>query len=336
MHGHDIIVVGASLGGFETLRALARGLPPELPAAVFVVLHTAPDSAGTFGDILDRSGPLPARPAEDGEHIHPGTIYVAPPDRHMMVQGEVVRLSRGPRENRSRPAIDPLFRSAAVAYRSRVVGVILSGTQDDGSAGLRAVKRCGGISVVQDPADAAFPEMPRHALEAAEADHVVPLSKMGALLEDLAGQPAPHRPEVPQDLLVEMRLTLPTMTDTAKLDQIAERASLSCPSCGGVLWQMNDVSMKRYRCHIGHAFTSSTLLEEQVHETEQALMVALRTMEDRIKLLERMAGDDGRTGRGFGSGYRSQADELQRHAERLREILLQRHASSTQQTTSDR
>lgn len=317
--GHDVIVVGASLGGIEALRALVGGLPPDLPAAVVVVQHTAAASPGTLGEILDRAGPLPARLAERGEPLRLGQIVVAPPDQHLLVVDGGVRLSRGARENRTRPAIDPLFRTAAVAARSRVVGVVLTGLQDDGAAGLAAVVRCGGLAVVQ--ADAAFAEMPRAALDAldaagARADHVTPVDEIGPLLGRLAATPAPTPPPVPNNLLIEANLTLHGMDEIDRMDEIGERTPLTCPDCGGVLWEMHDPAPARFRCHTGHAYTEAALADGQAEATEEALFVALRTLEERARLLRRMDRED-RVG-----AYGERAAEMERSADLVRDLLL--------------
>src|SRR5256885_4553560 len=178
MPGHDIVVVGTSAGGVEALATLVSTLPPRLPAAIFVVLHISAHSPSFVPDILDRSGLLETVQASDGMEIKHGRIYVAPPDHHMLVGHGNVRVVRGPKENRHRPAVDPLFRSAALAYGPRVVGVILTGALDDGTAGLRAVKRCGGLAVVQDPRDALFPSMPQSALQHVRVDHCLSVGEI--------------------------------------------------------------------------------------------------------------------------------------------------------------
>ena len=332
--GRDVVVVGASLGGVDALQALVGGLPADLPAAVFVVQHVAAASPGVLGGILDRRGPLPARLAQDGEPVEPGRIYVAPPDRHLLVTPGAVRLSDGVRENRARPAVDPLFRSAAVAYRSRVVGVVLTGALDDGAAGLRAVTRCGGLAVVQDPADAAYPDMPRHALAASPGARCAPVSDLGPLLGQLTRQPAPAPPPVPGDLAAEDRLTrralapLPAddMADDPDemdiLDELGDRIPLSCPDCGGALWHLHDGPPPRYRCHVGHAYTARSLMDGQAQATEQALVVALRTLEERARMLQRMAAEDRQRDRaGGGADYAARAAELEGHADHLRRVL---------------
>ena len=318
--GRDVVVVGASAGGLDALKRLAAGLPEDLPAAVLVVQHTAPGGPGLLGAILDAAGPLGARLADDGEPARPGRIYVAPPDRHLLLTDGGLRLSRGPRENRARPAVDPLFRTAAVTRRQRVVGVVLSGTQDDGAAGLRAVRRCGGLAVVQDPADAVYPEMPRAALDAAGADHTAPADALGPLLARLVREPAPAPPPVPQDLLVEARITAYGMDTIDRMDRLGRQTPFTCPDCGGVVWEMDDPEPVRYRCHTGHAFTERVLSDSQAEATEAALVTAFRTMEERVKLLRKMAERDRK------SGYAERADELQRHAARVRDLLLQTRA----------
>src|SRR5215211_1119499 len=189
----DIIVVGASAGGIEALRVLAGGLPADFPASLFVVLHTSPESPAMLPNILDRSGSLPALSPKDGDRIRPGTIYVAPPDRHLLIEPNRLRVTRGPKENRFRPAVDPLFRSAAETYGPRVIGVILTGYLDDGTAGLWNVKQRGGTTIVQDPADAVADSMPRSALKHVEVDHCVRLVQIPSLLVRLTHEPAEER-----------------------------------------------------------------------------------------------------------------------------------------------
>ena len=330
--GHDVVVVGTSLGGLDALAALVGGLPADLPAAVFVVQHTAAASPGLLSEILDTRGPLPARLALDGEPVVPGRITVAPPDRHLLVTPGAVRLSDGVRENRARPAVDPLFRSAAVAYRSRVVGVVLTGALDDGAAGLVAVARCGGLAVVQDPADAVYSDMPRHALAAVPDARRAPAAELGPLIGQLVREPAPPPPPVPGHLAAEDRLTrrglapLPhdDMDEMDTLDGLGDRVPLSCPDCGGALWHLHDPEPPRYRCHVGHAYTARSLVAGQAQATEQALVVALRTLEERARMLRRMADDDRQRGRGgLGGDYRDRADEVEAHADHLRRVLAE-------------
>lgn len=321
--GHDVIVVGASAGGVEALRSLAMDLPAGLPAAVFVVLHVASEGPGLLGQILDKAGPLQAAVARNGETVEHGRIYVAPPDQHLLVKDGRVRLTRGPRENRARPAIDPLFRSAGIAYSSRVVGVVLTGYLDDGAAGLSAVQRCGGVAVVQDPSDAAFPEMPHSALRTVKPDYVVPVDELGSLLGHLAREPAGPAVPIPRDVAIEAQIAERAMSDIPAEDFLGDQVPLGCPECGGPLWELDDSSVKRYRCHVGHGYTERTLLVDQDLAVERALWAALRTLEERVNMLETLARREAEAGRtSSASGYEARAAESREHIQHLRSVLL--------------
>jgi two-component system chemotaxis response regulator CheB len=263
-------------------------LPADLPAAVFVVQHISPASKSVLPELLTKAGPLPATHPKDGDPIRPGRIIVAPPDYHLLLQQDHVLLRRGPQENRTRPAIDPLFRSAAVAYGPRVVGVVLTGLLDDGTAGLVAIKRCGGICVVQDPDDAQWPDMPRRALENDNVDHVTTLAAMPALLSRLSREAAgPHTP-VPRTLEIEAQITTQEF-DAVAIPTLGSPSSLSCPACGGVLNEVLEEGTARFRCQTGHAFSSEGLVTAQSEELERALEAAVRTHRDRLTLCRRMA-----------------------------------------------
>jgi two-component system chemotaxis response regulator CheB len=311
----DLIVIGASMGGIEALSQLAATLPEDLAAAVLVVQHTSAESPGTLHEILGARGKLPVVRAEDGMAVQQGRIHVAAPDRHLLLSDDTLHVVHGPRENRSRPAIDPLFRTAAVTGRSRVLGVILTGLLGDGASGLRAVQRCGGLTVVQS--DAVFPDMPRQAAEVVAVDHHVPLAELAPLLGRLAGTPAPDPPSVPDDLALEAQLTHRAMTDGSWLDLPGRPTTYTCPECGGVLNQTHGDRMRRYRCHTGHAFSEQALLDGQVHATEAALWAALRIMEERVSMLEGM----GRDSEADRSGYLARADEAREHAAAIRQLL---------------
>ena len=299
----------------EALSQLAATLPEDLAAAVLVVQHTSAESPGTLHQILEARGRLPAVQAEDGMKAQRGRIHVAAPDRHLLIVDDTLRVVRGPRENRSRPAIDPLFRTAAVSGRSRVVGVILTGLMGDGASGLHAVQRCGGLTAVQS--DAAFPDMPRQAAEAVDVDHCAPLAELGPLLGRLAGTPAPHAPPVPDDIALEARLTHRAMSDGHWQDLAGRATMYTCPECGGTLKQLDDDRVCRYRCHTGHAFSEQALLDGQEHAAEEALWAALRMMEERVAMLERM----GRHEPAGGRGYAARADEVREHAGAIRRLL---------------
>lgn len=323
MHTRDIVVVGSSMGGIGALSSMAAQLPADLPAAVLVVQHTSPDSPGLLGVILSQRGPLPAVVAEDGMPIERGRIYIAPANRHMLATADGIRVTFGPRENRSRPAIDPLFRTAAVNFRSRVIGVVLTGLLGDGAAGLLAVQRCGGIPMVQAPYDAEFADMPRRALDLVEAAQKFTLADLGAALVRHCGEPAPEPPEVPEALLIETRLTERDM-GTEDWGKVPSRAtSFTCPECKGAIHEIREDGLTRYRCRVGHAYSTHDLLGDKAKSVEESLWVALQTLEERAQMLESMAADDRQRGwhRGAG-GYADRAKETRVHADRLRELLL--------------
>jgi two-component system, chemotaxis family, protein-glutamate methylesterase/glutaminase len=322
MQTRDIVVIGSSMGGIEALSTLAAQLPADLPAAVFVVQHMSPESPGGLAAILDRAGPLPAVTAQDGAEIRRGRIHVAPPDRHLLLTATGVRVAFGARENRSRPAIDPLFRTAAVNYRSRVIGVVLTGLLNDGASGLRAVARCGGIPVVQSPADAAFPEMPQEALAAVDGARQARLDELGPLLQRLAAEPAPEPEEVPDSLRIEARLTERAMPDDDWNQVPGRPANLTCPECAGALREIDDARLLRFRCRVGHAYSSQDWLEEKHRSVETSLWVALQTLEERAHMLERMGQDDRVRGRDRNAAsYDDRARETRRHASVLREVI---------------
>ena len=324
MQGHDIIVIGASVGGVEALSNLVAQFPEDLPATIFVAQHVIPTATGYLAQILNRAGPLPATTAQDCESFELGHIYVAPPDHHLLVKQSCLRVTRGLRENRVRPAIDPLFRSAAVAYGARVVGVVLSGLQNDGTAGLLAIKRCGGIAIVQDPKDALYPDMPRSALEHVEVDYCLPVLKMGAVLYRLSHElPAATLP-APEELRIEVDIAENPTDNHDCAKELGESVSATCPECGGLLWELRDAKLHRYRCRLGHAFTAESLLAGQSEMIEYALWAAVRTMEDRVRILMTLADGRGEHGQSkVAESYKMKAKELKMHAQKIRRMLLE-------------
>ena len=321
--GRDIIVIGASAGGVQALCEIVDCLPPGLPAAVFVVLHLSPHSRSMLPAILARSSCLPAVYPRDGEKIQPGRIYVAPPDRHLAIEDSRVHLSRNATENGHRPAIDVLFRSAARSYGSRVVGVVLTGNLDDGTAGLAAIKRCGGVAVVQDPGEADYPAMPESAIANVEVDHVVPVAEIGQLLDQLLREP---RPEVPVDcdpLVEEEPDAMGTgRDDIGKANEVGEPSALTCPDCGGTLFERPREPLLHFRCRTGHAYSPESLLAKQSEALEAALWAALRSLEENAALARRMEKRAGEQGRRHSSRrYKQRAADAEKHAKALREML---------------
>ena len=285
MTGRDIVVIGASAGGVQSLRELVSGLPEGLPAAILVVVHSGVESPGLLPQLLERMGPLRSRHARTGDRLEHGTIYVAPPDRHMILQDGTIEVTRGPRENGFRPAVDPLFRTAAEVAGPRVVGVVLSGGLSDGTHGLLTIKRHGGIAIVQRAEEAFVPSMPLSAIQNVDVDHIVSASDMGPLIARLSREP----------VMGSVR--------TSKKRDVAERgwhalhakdlsgppSAFRCPECGGALWELNDGDFLRYRCHVGHGFSADSLAAGQAVELETALWTALRTLEERAAFRRRLA-----------------------------------------------
>ncbi|MDB6016906.1 MAG: CheB methylesterase [Pedosphaera sp.] len=287
----DVVVVGASAGGVEAFRTLIRSLPADFPAAIFVVIHISPASPSPLPKIFSRVTRMPVvEKVEDGTRIKPGHIYVAPPDFHLLLEPRCLHLVRGPTENRHRPAIDPLFRSAAHAYDRQVIGLLLTGNLDDGTAGLSAIKQCGGIAIVQDPNDALYPDMPRHALENLKVDYTVPLAQMPALLVNLVNERQRRR----KSHRAPPRVAIETLVDEMKkpmnqMESLGKSSDLTCPHCHGVLWGMMDGKLLRFRCRVGHAFTAENLEVAQSEQSEIALWSALRALEEKAALLRQLA-----------------------------------------------
>jgi two-component system chemotaxis response regulator CheB len=300
-------VIGASAGGVETLSRVVAGLPADLAASVCIVLHIAPDSPSALPHILGRAGSLPCRSATDGEPLRRGEILVAPPDHHLVIEDSHVRLTLGPRENGHRPAVDALFRSAAEALKGRVVGVILSGTRDDGSVGLALIKRSGGATIVQDPDDALYPAMPANAIANVEVDAVVPSQLIARKIVEMVSEGDPPPPEQSGNV------NEPTKDGEAAV----------CPECGGVLIERSEAGVPQWRCRVGHRYSTESLVDAQANGVEGALWTAVRALEDRAALLTRMAEhaqarEQARTARRF----RRQAQSASDQAETVRRALV--------------
>jgi two-component system chemotaxis response regulator CheB len=316
----DTIVLGASTGGVDALIEIASALPERLPAAVLVVQHIG-HHPSVLPSILQNAGRLPARHARDGERIVQGNIYVAPPDLHMVIEDDIIRTVRGPKQNFARPAIDPLFRSAAVHRGSRVVGAILTGHLDDGAAGLAAIRECGGIAVVQDPEHAYAPDMPRNAMRATPPDYILPLDKLASTLAALAGGATSAAFAPPAALVQENDLMLKS-NSMEKLTGLGQRATISCPECGGALWRIGEVTLPRYRCHTGHVFGAKSLGAASDHVVEGSLWQALRALHEKKALSAERAEHHMSVGEHEDAQrYATQARDAD-HAARILEQLL--------------
>ncbi len=333
--GRGLIVIGASAGGLEALDALIGQLPPDIGASIFIVQHMAPENAGAA--LLHRLGKYKSfrcALATNGEKFAPGRIYVAPSDYHLLLKKDHVLVTKGARENRYRPGIDPLFRSAAATHGSHVIAVVLTGMLDDGTAGLIAVKKCGGVTVVQDTTDATYPDMPRNALNNAHVDYCVPISRMGALLGRLVSEHAGKAKPVPEDIKTEALIAERVLSDVEQVSGLGEQVPYNCPNCGGVLWQVDHAGMHRYRCHTGHSFTAAALLTIQTEKIEETLWVSLRMFEERKNLLNNMAQTENAPT--VKRSYSEQAQATQVHIERIRAMLMSAQPQASANRMSDK
>jgi two-component system chemotaxis response regulator CheB len=332
MPGHDLIVLGASAGGVEALSQLVSELPANLPAALCAVVHIPATNLSVLPKILSRHGPLPAHHPRDGQPLLKGHIYVAPPDRHLLIQEHFLHLGQGPRENGHRPAVDPLFRSAAWAFGPRVVGVVLSGMLDDGTAGLLAIKRRGGVAIVQDPEDAVAPGMPRNAIENMAADHVLPVVDIAALLVRLAREPAREEGTrlMSREMEEESKIAEFDMKALKSTERNGPPSEFACPECGGALFELREGQLVRYRCRVGHAFSPESLAAQQAWAIDEALWTAFRALEERAALARDLA--ERMTERGFphlAHAHEQQARDAEGHAQLLRQVLLENGGSLT-------
>ena len=329
MEGIEVVVVGASAGGLEALKALASGLPKNLQAAVLIVVHTSPSSPGMLPDLLNRAGLLPVAFAAQGARFERGNIYVAPPDRHMLIDPpDRIRISRGPKENGFRPAIDPLFRSAALAFGPRVAGLILSGNLDDGTVGLAAIKRRGGVAIVQDPSEASAPSMPLSALREVRVDHCVGVAAMAPLLANLADDRKPPRTSsmevVPMAEKLKLEVDIAAHEGAASdVLKLGVPSLFTCPECHGALLQIAEETPMRFRCHTGHAFTANSLVEALGESTEEALWSTLRALQEKVMLLRHLAAHARATRKASEAATLLQeARQIQQRARLVRQALL--------------
>lgn len=322
MMTRDIVVVGASAGGVSTLKQLVGLLPADFQGAMFIVQHMSPDVKSWLPDILDKASPLPASSATDGERIKAGHIYIAPPDCHLLVEPDVVRVVRGPKENRHRPSVDPLFRSAAWAYGPRVVGVVLTGYLDDGTAGLWAIKTCGGVTVVQDSLDALHQDMPENAARHVDVDYSLPVSEIAPLLVRLASEPMDSPREFARPSTIKTEIGFAKMDrDITDMNSLGMLSPFTCPACRGALWELQNGDILRYRCHTGHAFSKETLLSDQTIAVEDALYAALRAVEEKATALRRLSERHAGRSQSLEKDFEKKATDLDGTAEILRNML---------------
>jgi two-component system, chemotaxis family, protein-glutamate methylesterase/glutaminase len=322
MAGRDIVAIGTSAGGFEALRFLAKGFDRDFPASILVTIHLSLEFRSHLDQLLSAAGPLPATFATDGEFRKNGRIYIAPPGRHLLVDQERLWLGVGPRENNARPAVDAMLRSIAVCCGYRAIGVVLTGTLGDGASGLSALEQTGGLTVVQNPKDAAFSEMPENAIRRDDPEHVVDLREMPALLDALVRKPAGDPVAVPDKLRYEVEVARNGRASMEKMDWLGQRSVFTCPDCGGIMWEIKDGDLTRYRCHIGHAYTQETITTGVDERLKHALATALRTLNERVALITKLRDEAGEKRRpNLVKGWSTQAREFERDANVIRDAI---------------
>ena len=328
-HPKFIVVIGASAGGLDALMEMVQNLQKGLDVAYCIVLHLSRKGIGDFVvHRLSQVTTIPSQLAVHGTTIEKDTIYIARPNQHLLVKDNKFILGGGPEENRFRPSIDVLFRSAAVAYSSHAIGIILSGMLDDGTSGMWAIKRSGGTCVVQDPNQAEYPDMPMSVINNIEVDYVATLQEIGSIISEITHKKKGKKTSVPKDVIAESKIAETTAVRIEDVEKIGDISVFACPDCGGNLWTVKDDVIKRYRCHIGHAYSERDLVVKQAEVASSTLWVALRMMEERKHLLKKMELDAIKKGyKTLSANYIERHDEMGHHIETLKKILfeLQNH-----------
>lgn len=325
----DIVVIGASAGGVEALTKLVRALPRGYTGTLFVVLHIAPEGTSVLSSILTRAGPLPANTAKEGDLPKPGNIYVAPPNKHLLIDDAGrIALSGGPTENGHRPAVDPLFRTAAAVHGARAVGVVLSGSRDDGTAGLRAIKTAGGYAIAQDPNEALAPSMPLSAIEHVHVDAIRSVDDIAALLVDLASiEPAAvasgNGASGTDSANDAADARAPAVMHSTSPVEPGNSSGLTCPECNGALWEVRNRELIQYRCRVGHVYSLESMLAEQARSVEAALWAGVRALEERAQLMRRIAARAGGRSAGTSEGFTQEAELAEHQAALLRDAVTE-------------
>jgi two-component system, chemotaxis family, protein-glutamate methylesterase/glutaminase len=333
----NLVVIGASAGGVTAVRAVVSALPAELNAAVLIVLHIPVHTPTSLHEVLARDAAVTVKLAENGEHLRHGNAYIAPTDRHLVVEGDQLRLTRGPRENRVRPCIDVLFRSAALHFGPRVIGVVLTGALDDGTAGLWAIKDRGGTAVVQDPEDSEMSSMPRSALEHVSVDHVLSLTAIGPTIAQLAREVLPRQPAgsaAPKTMQIEAEIAIEGDALRRGVLSMGEMSANTCPECHGVLVRIREGRVLRFRCHTGHAFSLQTLLADVDDAIDHSLWNTIRAIEERALVLREMesvatANHD----TPIAKECATQAKQEEQRAQRVRELVVSANSAATSRIT---
>jgi two-component system chemotaxis response regulator CheB len=335
MDKRNIIVIGASAGGFDALKQFVEHLPGDFNASIFIVWHMSPDVRGILPHVLNKSGKLTAAHAVDGEPVMMKRIYIAPPDHHLLLENGRVRVTRGPKENGFRPSVDPLFRSAALAYGTRVIGIVLSGALDDGAAGLWAIKQQGGVAIVQDPSDAEVPSMPINAIKAVNADYIVPVDSMGALLAKLteeniaSGQETGGMADEKRTRL-EVSIAMEGKNSKANVFEYGQLTEFTCPECHGVLAALYEGNRIRFRCHTGHAFSADSLLAGITENIEETLWTAIRSIQESVFLLNHLGDHFSETNQPrIAAAYFKKAKKAAKRADLIRQAVFDHEQLNT-------
>jgi two-component system chemotaxis response regulator CheB len=318
----NIIVIGASAGGITTVKELLSGLQDNLDAAFFVVQHVSRDSsAQNIVEIFQKHTSLICKVASDSMLIEAGKLYLAPPDHHLILDNELLMVTNGARENNHRPSIDVLFRSAAVNFGNRVIGIILTGMMEDGTSGMSAVSRCGGICIVQNPADAQFFSMPQSVLNNVVVDYNAALRTIPQIIHEVLAKPLPPAISIPEELRIEADITKRMMSNIDELKSIGDRSDFICPECGGGLWALKNDPASRYRCHTGHVYTEKLLQDLQQQGIEESVWVSIRMLEERVNMLKLTAVRQAERPGERTLDYSRRIRESSAHIERLKNLL---------------
>lgn len=341
MANRDIVVIGASAGGIPTLIQLVKNLPAGFPGSLFIVQHLAPYFKSELAAILNKAGPLNTAFAQDGETVQHGHIYIAPPDHHLLVEADTVHVVRGPKENRFRPSVDALFRSAAYNYGARVVGIVLTGALDDGTSGLWSIKRQGGITVIQDPAESFCADMPNNVLSHVEVDHILTVGEMPPLLERLVREPVPDVVRVMDKELTlmakEVKIAAQSNAFEMGILNFGTPTTFTCPECHGTLMALQEGNDKRFRCHTGHAYSASALLSEVTKKVEEDLWSVVRSLEETVMLLEQRGKHSEEAGWPEDARQLYQkARDVQERAHHIRKLIFEQERLSEEGITGSK
>ncbi len=322
MEENRIFLIGASAGGRVAVEKVLKSISPEINASFLVVVHSSFDMVSSFSEYLNRKIQMEVLDSKENMNIEKGKVYVAVPNQHMVIHEGKLRNSNGPRENLFRPSIDVLFRSAAVAFGNRCVGILLSGRLNDGTVGLEAVKRCGGKTIIQEPKSAEFAGMAISAQKFVEIDYTLKVEEIAELIEELTEKPLPQEVEIPYTIKRESEIATKIRSQVKTEDFLGEKVALSCASCGGPLWKIKDTGIERYRCHVGHSFSQESLLLAQNENLEETLWVCLRTLEEKKVLMINIADSFKTKGSDqISRSYSDKIKEVDEHIKRLRELM---------------